>query len=40
MGPQYAQLAAEHAGVLEALEEAEYELREVEQFQALAAVTG
>lgn len=40
MGPSYARLAAEHAAVLEALEEAGYELAEVEQFRALAAVTG
>lgn len=40
MGPTYARLAAEHAAVLEALEGARYELAEVEQFRALAAVTG
>lgn len=40
LGPRFAALAAEHGSVLEALEEAEFELREIEQFRALAAVTG
>ncbi|KAL4437399.1 hypothetical protein ABPG75_004538 [Micractinium tetrahymenae] len=40
LGPAFAVLADEHGAVLEALEEAEYELREIEQFRALAAVTG
>ena len=38
--PQYAQLAREHAAVLEQLEETEFELREIEQFRQLARVTG
>lgn len=38
--PCRVQLAREHAAALEALEEAEFELREVEQFQQLARVTG
>ena len=40
MGPQYHQLAREHAAVVEALAEVSFELREVEQFRVLARVTG
>ncbi|KAL4429850.1 hypothetical protein ABPG77_010967 [Micractinium sp. CCAP 211/92] len=40
LGPAFAALADEYGAVLEALEEAEFELRELEQFQTLAAVTG
>lgn len=40
LGPAFAALADEHGAVLEAIEEAEYELQEIEQFQALAAITG
>lgn len=40
LGPAFVALADEHGAVLEALDEAQYELRELEQFQALAAVTG
>ena len=38
LGPPFEALAAEHGGLLEALGEAEYELREVEQFRQLAAL--
>lgn len=40
LGPGFEALADEHGSVLEALEEAEYELREIEQFRALGEVTG
>lgn len=40
LGPEFAALAAEHGAVLEDLEEAEYELQEIEQFRALSAVNG
>ncbi len=40
MGPQYDQLAREYAAVGRQLEEAEYELQEIEQFRQLARVTG
>lgn len=40
LGPGFERLARELAGLLQALEEAEYELQELEQFRQLAAVTG
>ncbi len=40
LGPGFEALAQEHGGVVQAVEEAEYELREIEQFAQLAAVTG
>lgn len=39
LGPGFAEQAAEHRALLGALEETEYELREVEQFRQLAAAT-
>lgn len=40
LGSGFERLAREHAGLVRAVEEAEYELRELEQFRQLAAVTG
>ncbi|KAI7837046.1 hypothetical protein COHA_009123 [Chlorella ohadii] len=39
LGPPFLAQAAEHAAVLQQLEETEYELREIEQFRQLASVT-
>ncbi|PRW60309.1 HAUS augmin-like complex subunit 4 [Chlorella sorokiniana] len=39
LGPSFRAQAAEHAAVLQQLEETEYELREIEQFRQLARVT-
>ncbi len=40
LGPSFVEVAQQHAAVMQAIEEAEYELRVVEQFAQLAAVTG
>jgi hypothetical protein len=40
MGAGFVQLARQHSEAVQAVEEAEYELRELEQYRQLAAVMG